>query len=221
MSTALPSDPALGLNIRPTLPKRKDWRIGCVGAGFIMRDCHLVAYRAAGFNPVAIASHDPKKARAVAARHSIPGPYNHYRELLDDERVEVLDVAVPPDVQVDVIRDPGAGLGALVDPDVIALGRVGQFQRLDTALRPARDLRELFGGQRFPLGRVPERRDHQVARVVRKLVEDHERLVAAREDEVCFVVRGILRREVAEDALWMPRVPFDVRHAPGRPETLH
>ncbi len=46
----------LPLNYRPTLPRRKDWRIGCVGAGFIMADCHLVAYRAAGFNPVAIAS---------------------------------------------------------------------------------------------------------------------------------------------------------------------
>ena len=36
----------------PELPKRRDWRIGCAGAGFIMRDCHLVAYRQAGFNPV-------------------------------------------------------------------------------------------------------------------------------------------------------------------------
>ena len=36
MSAPLPSDSALGLNIRPTLPRRKDWRIGCVGAGFII-----------------------------------------------------------------------------------------------------------------------------------------------------------------------------------------
>ena len=50
------------------LPQDRSAGIGCVGAGFIMADCHLVAYRAAGFNPVAIASHDPKKARAVAAR---------------------------------------------------------------------------------------------------------------------------------------------------------
>jgi len=33
-------------------------------AGFIMRDCHLPAYRQAGFNPVAIAS----RKRASAAR---------------------------------------------------------------------------------------------------------------------------------------------------------
>jgi len=88
----------------PTLPKVRSPGIGCVGAGFIMADCHLVAYRAAGFNPVAIASQDPAKAKAVAARHSIPKAYDHYEQLLDDPRVEVLDVAVPPDVQFDVIR---------------------------------------------------------------------------------------------------------------------
>jgi predicted dehydrogenase len=49
----------LSLNYMPRLPQRRDFRIGCVGAGFIMRDCHLVAYRQAGFNPVAIAARDP------------------------------------------------------------------------------------------------------------------------------------------------------------------
>ena len=44
------------LKIDPVLPKRKDFRIGCIGSGFIMRDCHLVAYRAVGFNAHAIAS---------------------------------------------------------------------------------------------------------------------------------------------------------------------
>ena len=44
------------LNIHSPPPARLDWRIGCIGSGFIMNDCHLVAYRKAGFNPVAIAS---------------------------------------------------------------------------------------------------------------------------------------------------------------------
>ena len=39
----------MNLNIHPPLPERKDWRIGCVGSGFIMSDCHLVAYGKAGF----------------------------------------------------------------------------------------------------------------------------------------------------------------------------
>jgi predicted dehydrogenase len=102
--TPSPADPALGLNYRPTLPHRKDWRIGCVGAGFIMRDCHLLAYRNAGFNPVAIASRNPASAREVAQHHRIPKAYDTIDALLADGSIEILDVAVPPDVQPDVIR---------------------------------------------------------------------------------------------------------------------
>lgn len=100
----LPLSPEIELNIRPTLPRRKDWRIGCVGAGFIMRDCHLVAYRNAGFNPVAIASRHPATAREAAARHTIPVVHESIDALLRDPQVEILDVAVPPAAQPEVIR---------------------------------------------------------------------------------------------------------------------
>jgi predicted dehydrogenase len=53
------SSPALNLNIHAPLPKKKDFRIGILGSGFIVNDCHLVSYRNAGFNPVAIASRSP------------------------------------------------------------------------------------------------------------------------------------------------------------------
>jgi predicted dehydrogenase len=92
------------LNYLPRLPRRMDFRIGCIGAGFIMRDCHLVAYRQAGFNPVAIASRDPSHAQAVADLHKIPRCHTHADDLLADRSVEVLDIAVPPDVQPDIIR---------------------------------------------------------------------------------------------------------------------
>ena len=99
-----PSSLDLSLDYLPRLPRRKDFRIGCAGAGFIMRDCHLVAYRQAGFNPVAIASRTPAHARAVAQQHGIPRCYATYEELLADPAVEVLDIAVPPDAQPAVIR---------------------------------------------------------------------------------------------------------------------
>jgi len=99
-----PLSPELALNYLPRLPRRKDWRIGCAGAGFIMADCHLVAYCQAGFNPVAIASRKPETARAVAARHAIPTVHPAIDALLTDPQVEILDVAVPPDAQPDLIR---------------------------------------------------------------------------------------------------------------------
>lgn len=94
----------LSLNHAPRLPRRMDWRIGCLGAGFIMRDCHLVAYRQAGFNPVAIASRNPATARAVAKQHEIANVHDTYEQLLADPRVEVIDVAVPPDAQPALIH---------------------------------------------------------------------------------------------------------------------
>ena len=93
------------LDYLPRLPRRKDFRIGCAGAGFIMRDCHLVAYRQAGFHPVAIASRNPDRARPSRIMHAIPRVHTTYADLLADPDVEVLDVAVPPDAQPALIRE--------------------------------------------------------------------------------------------------------------------
>ena len=97
--------PKLALNYLPVMPRRLDHAIGCIGAGFIMRDCHLAAYRQAGFNPVAIASHDVARARQVADRRRIPRCHATVSELLADQTIEVLDIAVPPDVQPAIIRE--------------------------------------------------------------------------------------------------------------------
>ncbi len=86
------------------LPKRKDYRIGILGSGFIVNDCHLVSYRKAGFNPVAIASRNSDNAAKVAQRHSIPKTYATYQQLLDDPTIEVLDIAVPPQNQFALIE---------------------------------------------------------------------------------------------------------------------
>jgi predicted dehydrogenase len=92
------------LRYSPPLPRRKDFRIGILGSGFIVNDCHLVSYRRAGFNPVAIASRSHENAARVAAQHSIPHVWNNYDELLDDPSIEVLDIAVPPQHQLELIR---------------------------------------------------------------------------------------------------------------------
>src|SRR5262249_14770250 len=94
----------LSLTYLPRLPRRMDFRIGCVGAGFIMRDCQLVAYRQAGFNPVAVAARDMKRAEVVATQHGIPRCHQSIAELLAEADVEILDIAVPPDAQPAIIR---------------------------------------------------------------------------------------------------------------------
>jgi predicted dehydrogenase len=93
------------LDIYPMLPESLEHPIGCIGAGFIMADCHLVAYRKAGLNTVAIASRRETQASEVAKRHRIPKVYKDYHELIQDRDLEVIDVAVPPDRQAAILRE--------------------------------------------------------------------------------------------------------------------
>ncbi len=94
----------MDLNIHSPLPRRKDFRIGILGSGFIVNDCHLVAYRKGGFNPVAIASRARARAEQVALRHGIPKVYDTPSQLLDDPSIEALDIAVPPMHQLALIK---------------------------------------------------------------------------------------------------------------------
>ncbi|HUU27696.1 MAG TPA: Gfo/Idh/MocA family oxidoreductase [archaeon] len=93
------------LNYAPVLPE--DWNvpIGCIGAGFIMTDCHLTAYREAGFNPVAITDLSAQRRQEAAERHGIPKVYDSAASLLEDPEIEVLDIAVPPDIQLSIVRE--------------------------------------------------------------------------------------------------------------------
>jgi predicted dehydrogenase len=95
----------LDMHIDPVMPRRKDFGIGCIGAGFIMRDVQLVAYNNAGFTPVAIASRTSAHAREAAEARAVPRVYDTWHELLDDESVEILDIAFPPDQQLGIIRE--------------------------------------------------------------------------------------------------------------------
>ena len=93
-------------------PRRPGWRVGCVGTGFVMRDCHLPAYRQHGLTPVAIAGRSSAAAATLAVAFGIPTAHPTVEALLADPQVEVLDLAVPPEVQPDLIRravDVGRG----------------------------------------------------------------------------------------------------------------
>jgi predicted dehydrogenase len=81
-----------------------DLGIGVVGAGFIVRDCHLVAYTDAAYRVVGITSRTIETAQQVAALRGVPKVYRSLDELLDDPAVAVVDIAVPPNDQPGVIR---------------------------------------------------------------------------------------------------------------------
>jgi predicted dehydrogenase len=94
---------SMDLQIQAPLPNKKDFRIGILGSGFVVNECHLPAYRKAGFNPVAIASRHRERAEQTAQRYGIPKVYDGYEDLLNDPSIEVLDIAVPPQAQANLI----------------------------------------------------------------------------------------------------------------------
>lgn len=79
--------------------RARDFKIGCIGAGFIMADVHLKAYDEAKFPVVAIASRTPANARKVAERWGIKTVHETPWQLIEDPNVEILDIAFPPDQQ--------------------------------------------------------------------------------------------------------------------------
>ena len=67
--------------------RTKEYRIGCVGAGMIMAECHLAAYKEAGFPVVAIASRTKANAEKVAKRWGIPIVHDTPEQLIEDRQV--------------------------------------------------------------------------------------------------------------------------------------
>ncbi len=94
----------LELSTLPVLPKRKDYKIGIIGAGFIVRNCHLVAYKKAGFSPYAISSLSLEQSKEVADLHGLQKIYADWHDLVDDPDVEIIDIAVPPHVQLEIVE---------------------------------------------------------------------------------------------------------------------
>ena len=86
------------------LPVKKDYKIGCLGSGFIMADCQLEAYRQNGFCVKGIASRTYENARKTAERYGIPQVYESMDALIDDPELEIIDIGLPPHIQVELVK---------------------------------------------------------------------------------------------------------------------
>ena len=89
----------------PPPPARTDWNIGAIGSGFIMRDVQLVAYRDLGLHVRAITGTPLEQAREVAQARGIPVVHPDYHALLADPAIDILDIAVPPHLQPEIIAE--------------------------------------------------------------------------------------------------------------------
>ena len=79
----------------PVMPRDSGKGIGICGAGGIVNDAHLPAYRKAGFRIAGIFDVDSQKAKRTAAAFELPRVYGSLEELVDDDHVDIVDIAVP------------------------------------------------------------------------------------------------------------------------------
>lgn len=95
-----PSDEELA----PSLPINPGYGIGIIGCGEIVNIAHLVAYKAANLNVVACYDINQSAAKATAEKFDIPHVCSSLDELLSDERVQIVDIAIHVEGRLGTIK---------------------------------------------------------------------------------------------------------------------
>jgi len=93
----------IDLKYKPVIEKF-DYGIGICGAGFIVRECHLPAYRKAGFRVVGITSRTKARAEELARQYNIPKVYDSFEDMCKDPEIDVVDLAFPPHRQLELVE---------------------------------------------------------------------------------------------------------------------
>jgi predicted dehydrogenase len=101
------------LEYLPVLPQKMDYRIGLCGAGGIVNNAHLPAYRKAGFNVQCIYDKDRARAEKTAAQFEIGRVCTSLAEMA--AAVDIVDVAVPAQENAAVVAElASAGVALLL-----------------------------------------------------------------------------------------------------------
>ena len=93
---------------RPQLGNKTDYGIGFVGCGGIVQYAHIPAYQKAGFRMVAAYDIKRESAEKVAELTGTARVCESLDELLADPAVDIVDIAVMPWAQLDVVRQVAA-----------------------------------------------------------------------------------------------------------------
>ena len=92
--------------------------VGIIGSGFIAKQKHLPAWKKVGRDAQVVALSDPNVAQAeeLARAHGITGVYKDYRQMLEAEHLDVVDICSPPRTHAELaIGSLKAGAHALIE----------------------------------------------------------------------------------------------------------
>ena len=99
MAAALPQ-----IDYLPRMPGDRTRRIAVAGAGAIVTGAHLPAYALAGFTVGGIWNRTRDRAVAAARQFGIERVYDSIDELIADDSIDIVDIALVPEVQLEVVR---------------------------------------------------------------------------------------------------------------------
>jgi predicted dehydrogenase len=90
---------------QPTAPEQKDYGIGTIGCGGIVRGAHLPAYQKFGYRVVAVCDLIEENVRQAQERFGIPRGTTRFEDLLKDEEVQIIDLAVHATQRLPIIEE--------------------------------------------------------------------------------------------------------------------
>src|SRR5215203_5452754 len=104
----------MNINYKPVLPSQTQ-PIIIIGAGGIVGDAHLPAYKKAGFNVYGITNRTRKKAEDLANRFGIAHVYSSVAEAVKNAPANVVyDLTTMPDQFVDTLEQLPDGSAVLI-----------------------------------------------------------------------------------------------------------
>ena len=134
---------------RPPMPE-KPRPIVIIGAGGIVNDAHLPAYRMAGFKVAGIFDLDPARAQRTAAAFEIPTVYRTLDEAVQAAPAQaVFDIAVPASAILEVLPHLPDGAGTLIQKPM------GENLATAHAIRDVVHAKNLKAGINFQLRYAP------------------------------------------------------------------
>src|SRR5690606_37085103 len=88
----------------PQFPGDRRFKVAIIGCGNIVKTAHLPAYRKYGIDVEGVYDVRPEAAREVCEAFGIPIAYPSLDDLLDDPKIEIVDIATHPDVRTGLIH---------------------------------------------------------------------------------------------------------------------
>ena len=114
----------------------RDLRWGILSTARIAAKVCRAMHRAEGAEGVAVASRDGERARRWAAEHGVGRSYGSYQQLVDDDEIDAVYIALPPSMHAEwTIRAAAAGKHVLCEKPLAA--NLGEAEEMAAACRRA------------------------------------------------------------------------------------